>query len=84
MSLFFGRIFARLKVFQVFRSTFDFFHSKLARSHQAEIVAIKRVIQGRYNVTRVRVDLELTAGYSTRNIVKTFFPARTHCTVAGP
>ena len=28
----------------------------LVRSHQAEIIIVKRLIQGRYNVTRVRVE----------------------------
>ena len=44
--------------FQVFRLNFasDFFNLLLVRFHQAEIMVVKRLIQGRNNETWVRVE----------------------------
>ena len=44
--------------FQVFRLNFaaDFFNLLLARFHQAEVIVVKRLIQGRNNEAWVRVE----------------------------
>ena len=44
--------------FRVFCSSFvsDFFNLLLVRFHQAEIIVVKHLIQGRYNKTWVRVE----------------------------
>ena len=48
----------KLTVFQVFPLTFNFFHVNflIVRVTQAEIIIVKRLIQDRSNVTRVRVE----------------------------
>ena len=58
----FGRIRTRLGVdhfpsFPVDVLTSSHVNLQLVRSHQAEIIIVKRLIQGRNNVTRVRVEL---------------------------
>jgi len=52
VALYFGRIRTRLGVFQVFRlfSCFLPLNLLLVRSHQAEIIIVKRLIQGCNNV----------------------------------
>ena len=59
-ALYFGRIRTRLGVdhfpsFPVDVLTSSHVNLLLVRSHQAEIIIVKRLIQGRNNVTRVRV-----------------------------
>ena len=61
-ALCFGRIRTRLGVdhfpsFPVGVLTSSHVNLLLVRSHQAEIIIVKRLIQGRNNVTRVRVEL---------------------------
>ena len=61
-ALYFGRIRTRLGVdhfpsFPVDVLTSSHVNLLLVRSHQAEIIIVKRLIQGRNNVTRVRVEL---------------------------
>jgi len=53
MALYFGRILTRLGIgdLQVFRLLLPVY-LLLVRSHQAEIIVVKRLIQGRNNVTR--------------------------------
>ena len=50
----------KLTVFQAFPFTFDLISSRvnllLVRSHKAEIIIVKRLIQGRNNVTRMLVE----------------------------
>ena len=45
--------------FQVFRLNFasDFFNLLLARFHQAEIIIVKHLIQGRNNETKLGVEV---------------------------
>ena len=61
--------------FQVFRSSFssDFFNLLLARFHQAEIIIVKHLIQGRNNETRLGVE-SLTCDHGCEN------NALNHCT----
>ena len=61
-ALCFGRIRTRLGVdhfpsFPVGVLTSSLVNLMLVRSHQAEIIIVKRLIQGRNNVTMVRVEL---------------------------
>ena len=55
-----GRIQTRLGVAFVFEFPFefssDFFNLLLVRFHQAEIIIVKHLIQGRNNATRVGVE----------------------------
>ena len=79
-ALCFGRIRTRLGVdhfpsFPVDVLTSSYVNLLLVRSHQAEIIIVKRLIQGRNNVTRVRVELMIL-----RVVVKTTpLPIRPRC-----
>ena len=69
-ALCFGRIRTRLGVdhfpsFPVGVLTSSHVNLLLVRSHQAEIIVVKRLIQGRNNVTRVRVELMILRSESS-------------------
>ena len=69
-ALYFGRIRTRLGVdhfpsFPVDVLTSSHVNLLLVRSHQAEIIIVKRLIQGRNNVTRVRVELMILRSESS-------------------
>ena len=51
--------------FSGWRFTFSHVNLLLVRSHQAEIIIVKRLIQGRYIVTRVRVELMIMRSESS-------------------
>ena len=66
----FGRIRTRLGVdhfpsFPVDVLTSSHVNLLFVRSHQAEIIIVKRLIQGRNNVTRVRVELMILRSESS-------------------
>ena len=69
-ALYFGRIRTRLGVdhfpsFPVDVLTSSHVNLLLVRSHQAEIIIVERLIQGRNNVTRVRVELMILRSESS-------------------
>ena len=51
--------------FSSWRFTFSHVNLLLVRSHQAEIIIVKRLIQGRNNVTRVQVELMIMRSESS-------------------
>ena len=70
VELCFGRVRTRLGVghfpsFPVDVLTCSHVNLLLVRSHQAEIIIVKRLIQGRNNVTRVRVELMILRSESS-------------------
>ena len=69
-ALYFGQIRTRLGVdhfpsFPVDVLTSSHVNLLLVRSYQAEIIIVKRLIQGRNNVTRVRVELMILRSESS-------------------
>ena len=81
LALSLGRIRTRLGV-GLRRLTSSQLHLLLVRSHQAEIIIVKRLIQGRNNVTRVEVEPKSCDHSSRKNDAFTLsatLPIRTHC-----